>query len=107
MKRSFKCNCSEIIEEAKTMLEGFLVDALICNKCSEITLTPESAKELLRLRAESEKINSIRKIVRIGNSIGVTLPPEAADIGFTEGTSVDVHLIGEHEIVIRPKIVKH
>ena len=103
MKRSFKCNCGGKIEEGKTMLEGFLIDALICNKCSEITISPESAKELLKLREEAEKINSERKIVRIGNSIGVTLPPEAEEIGFKEGTEVDVHLIGRHEISIKPK----
>ena len=107
MKRSFKCNCGGKIEDSKTMLEGFLVEALVCNKCCEITLTPESAKELLKLREESEKINSIRKIVKIGNSIGVTLPPEAEEIGFKEGTTIDVLLIGQHEIVIRPKVVKN
>ncbi len=106
MKRNFKCNCGGRIEESKTLLEGFLVDALICDKCSEITLTPESAKELLKLKEESEKINSIRKVVKIGNSIGVTLPPEAEEIGFKEGTVIDVHLIGEHQIVIKPKVVK-
>lgn len=105
MKKSFKCNCGGRIEEGKTMLEGFLIDALICDKCAEITLSPESAKELLRLREESEKINSERKIVRIGNSIGVTLPPEAEEIGFREGTTVDVHLIGQHQIVIKPKVI--
>ena len=70
MKRRFKCNCGGKIEESKTMLEGFLVNALVCNECCEITLTPESAKELLKLRDDSERINSIRKIVKIGNSIG-------------------------------------
>ncbi len=37
------------------------------------------------LMKEAEKINSERKVVRIGNSIGVTLPPEAENIGFKEG----------------------
>ena len=107
MKRTFKCNCGGKIEESKTILEGFLVDSLVCSKCSEITLTPESAKELLRLREESEKINSQRKIVRIGNSIGVTLPREAEKIGFTEGAEVDVQLIGEHQITIKPKAFRN
>ncbi len=107
MKRNFKCGCGGKIEEGKTMLEGFLIDALICNKCSEITLSPESAKELLRLREGAEKINSERKVVRIGNSIGVTLPPEAEEMGFTEGAQVSVQLIGDHQISIKPKIPKN
>ena len=98
-----KCNCGGIIEKGKTFIEGFLLDANVCNKCGDIGLPLESAKELLKLRKEAEKINSVRKVVKIGNSIGVTLPPEAEEIGFKEGTSVDVHLIGEHEIVIKPK----
>ncbi len=106
MKRNFKCGCGGQIEESKTMFEGFLVDALVCNKCSEVSFSPESAKELLRLREEAEKIDSERKIVKIGNSIGITLPHKAEEIGFKEGILVDVHLIGEHEIVIRPKSVK-
>ena len=107
MKRTFKCNCGGKIEESKTILEGFLVDSLVCSKCADITLTPGSAKELLRLREESEKINSERKVVRIGNSIGITLPPEAENIGFKEGTEVDVQLIGEHQIAIKPKAFRN
>ncbi|HLD56872.1 MAG TPA: AbrB/MazE/SpoVT family DNA-binding domain-containing protein [archaeon] len=101
-----KCSCGGTIERGKTFLEGFLLEANICDKCGDFGLPIESAKELLRLREEAEKINSIRKVVKIGNSIGITLPPEAEEMGFKEGTSVDVHLIGEHEIVIRPKPVK-
>ena len=107
MKRSFRCNCGGKIEESRTLVEGFLIDAMVCNKCGEVTLSPDSAKQLLRLRAEAERIDSERKIVRIGNSIGVTLPPEAETIGFREGTSVDIHLIADSQIVIKPKRMRH
>ncbi len=107
MRKNYKCNCGGIIEQSKTMLEGFLINALVCNKCAEVSLSPESAKELLRLREEAKNIDSTRKVVKIGNSIGITLPPEAEEIGFKEGELIDVHLIGEHEIVIKPKAVKN
>lgn len=107
MKRSFKCNCGGRIEESQTLVEGFLIDAFVCNKCGEVTLSPQSAKQLLKLRAEAEKIDSERKVVRIGNSIGVTLPPEAESIGFREGQLVDVHVIGERQILLKPKAVKN
>lgn len=98
-----KCNCGGTVSESRIMLEGFLIDAFICSKCSETTLSPESAKQLIRLREDAEKIDSERKVIRIGNSIGVTLPSQAEKVGFKEGQLVDIHLIGEHEIIIKPK----
>lgn len=107
MKKNFKCNCGGRIEESKTLTEGFLIDAMVCNKCGEVTLSPASAKQLLRLREEAERIDSERKIVKIGNSIGITLPPEAESIGFKEGSSVNIHLIADRQIVIKSKENRH
>ena len=98
--------CGGKIQETKTLVEGFLLDVLLCNKCGKLTLSPEAAKQLLRLRAEAEKIDSERKVVKIGNSIGVTLPSEAENIGFQQGGLVTVHLIGERQIVLTPKVAK-
>ncbi len=102
MKRKLRYGCSGTLEPARTMVEGFLIDALLCNSCGELSLRPEAAKQLLRLRAEAERIDGERKIVRIGNSIGVTLPPKAERLGFRAGGRVDVHVIGDRELVLRP-----
>lgn len=106
MKGRLICRCGGTVERGKTLVEGFLLDANVCGKCGDVGLPLESAKELLRLREEAKSIDSERKIVRIGNSIGVTLPPEAENIGFKEGGLVDVHLIGEREILIKSRAAR-
>jgi putative addiction module antidote len=41
-----------------------------------------------------------RKIIRIGNSLGVTLPREAiATLGLAEGDSVDVEVSGRQVVI--------
>ena len=104
--KSLICRCGGTVETGKAFVEGFLLEANVCSQCGDVGLPLESAKEMLRLKQEAEKIDSERKIVKIGNSIGITLPPEAEDIGFKEGCIVDVHLIGGHEIILKPKAIK-
>jgi antitoxin component of MazEF toxin-antitoxin module len=41
-----------------------------------------------------------RKLVRIGNSLGVTLPPSAiSSLGVVEGDSVDVEVENDHVLI--------
>lgn len=104
--KTYTCTCGGKIKESKAVVEGFVIDALVCEKCAAVTLTPDIAKQLLRLRAQAEKIQSERRVVRIGNSIGVTLPPEAEAIGFTEGRVVEMQVTGNQQISIKPKETK-
>jgi len=103
MKNRLICRCGGGIERNKTLVEGFLLEANVCSKCGDIGLSLESAKELLRLREEAKSIDSTRKVLKIGNSIGITLPHDSEKIGFKEGGLVDIRLIGEHEIAVKPK----
>jgi len=106
MKGNMKCECGGDIERKEALVEGFLLLASICSKCGEIGLPLESAKELLRLRQEAERIDSKRKIVRIGNSIGITLPHNSEKVGFREGQLAEIRLIKEGEIVVRAGVQK-
>jgi len=94
------CRCGGTVQSQKAFVEGFLLDAHVCGKCGDVGLSLEAAKELLRLREESRRMNTTRKIVRIGNSIGVTLPQDG---GFREGQTVAVELIGEGILSIKRK----
>jgi len=103
MKSKLLCRCRGTIERKETFVEGFLLTADVCSKCGELGLPLESAKELLWLRDAAKNIDSRRKIVRIGNSIGITLPHYSEKVGFREGELADIRLIGEGEIAIRAK----
>ena len=103
MKSKLRCRCGGTIERKETFVEGFLLAADVCSKCGEIGLPLQSAKELLRLREVAKSIDSRRKIVRIGNSIGITLPYDSEKVGFKEGELVNIRLIGDGEIAVRTK----
>jgi hypothetical protein len=103
MKTKLRCRCGGIIERKETFVEGFLLTADVCSKCGELGLPLKSAQELLRLREEAKRIDARRKIVRIGNSIGITLPHYSEKVGFKEGGLVDIRLIGDGEIAVRTK----
>ena len=106
MKEKLQCRCEGTIERKETLVEGFLLTADVCDKCGEVGLPLESAKELLRLHRDAKSIDSKRKIVRIGNSIGITLPHESEKVGFHEGGLTDIRLIGEGEISVRARTLK-
>ena len=103
MKSKLLCRCGGTIERKETFVEGFLLTADVCSRCGELGLPLESAKELLRLREESKSIDSRRKIVRIGNSIGITLPHYSEKVGFREGDLAEIRLIGNGEIAVKAK----
>lgn len=103
-RKGLICRCGGTINVQKAFIEGFLINANVCEKCGDTGLPLDTAKELLRLREEARKIKTTRKILRIGNSIGVTLPQEAEGIGFKEGQKVEIELLGEGEIGIKRKV---
>ena len=106
MKNKLQCKCGGTIDRKETFVEGFLITANVCSKCGEIGLSLESAKELLRLQEEAKNIDSERKIVRIGNSIGITLPCSSEQVGFREGGLADIRLLRDGEIAVRVKAVE-
>ena len=106
MKSKLQCRCGGTIDRKETLVEGFLLTADVCGKCGEIGLPLESAKELLRLQEEAKKIDSKRKIVKIGNSIGITLPHSSEKVGFRAGELAEIRLIGDGEIAVRVKALE-
>jgi len=100
-KHSTKCECGGRVGTSETLVEGFVLPANVCEHCGEVGLPLESAKRLLRLREEARRIESRRKVLRIGNSIGITLPAGPNGLDLKEGETVEVRLIGEGEVAVR------
>lgn len=87
-----KCNCGGSFIEKTVEFEGFDVKALKCSKCGEITFTPEQFKKILMLKELAKEINSTRKVVKIGNSLGITLPKAAKELGLKLGSRIELKL---------------
>ena len=86
------CICGGTIEEGIVDYEGFSISGFTCNKCGEITFSPEQFKIVLQLKEVATKLNSKRKVVRIGNSLGITLPKAIKEIGVKEGSYIELKL---------------
>jgi len=87
-----KCDCGGIFQEKTVEFEGFDVKALKCSKCSEITFTPKQFKKVLALKELAKEINSTRKVIKIGNSFGITFPPATKELGLNVKSKVNLRL---------------
>ena len=99
MKKTL-CSCGGIFEDKQVEFEGFDVKALKCNRCGELTFTPEQFKDVLALRELANKISSRRRIVRIGNSLGITLPKSVKELGLGIGSEVKIKLANRKSLQI-------
>ena len=70
----FRCDCGGVFKERVTKIDGLQTDAMVCSKCGFVTLTKDQAKRLMKLRQMMDALGK-RKVVRIGNTCGVTFPP--------------------------------
>ena len=80
-KGKMKCDCGGQFDVQLHDFDGLKSPAMVCGKCGEATLTKVQARRLMRLKELSMACRGKRKVVRIGNSIGITLPEELAKIG--------------------------
>ena len=57
-----------------TKFDNFETDAMVCPKCNFTTLTKEQAEKFVKLKQLHQIIDAKRKIIKIGNSMGLTFP---------------------------------
>lgn len=93
-ERTLKCDCGTLMEARQARFEGFDAEAMICPKCGFTTLTKKQAENYARLRQLHQIIDSERKIIRIGNSMGFTLPDRLRDFGVKVGKRVRIEALG-------------
>ena len=92
-ERKIKCDCGEILIEKKIKFDNFETEAMVCPKCNFLTLTKEQAERYAKLKQLHQIIDAERRIIRIGNSMGLTLPDRLQDFGAKVGKKVKIEAL--------------
>ena len=90
-----RCDCGGLFKEGVQEIDGLEVEALVCSKCGFTTLTKEQAKKLVKLRQMMDLIGK-RRVVRIGNTCGVTFPP----ILVRPGQEVEIRPVAPNKYIL-------
>ena len=93
--RTLTCDCGEQLREAEVEIGGILTIAMVCPKCHFTTLTAEQAKEFRKRLDLHHAVDQERQIIKVGNSIGITLPEKLKNFGITVGKKVKIEAIDE------------
>ena len=92
-KRKIRCDCGSILAEKRIKFGDFETEAMVCPKCSFTTLTKEQAERYIKLKQLHQIIDAERKIIKIGNSMGLTLPDKLQDFGAKIGKKVKIEAL--------------
>ena len=92
-ERKIKCDCGEFLIEGKIKFGDFETEAMVCPNCNFTTLTREQAEKYAKLRQLHQIIDAERKIIKIGNSMGFTLPENLQNFGIKVGKKVKIEAI--------------
>ena len=93
-KRQLKCNCGGTFEEKELEIDNLFVIAEKCSKCGEIIFSQKQAEEFLRLKELQDIVTGKRNIIKIGNSMGITLPEKLREFGVKVGSKVKIKATG-------------
>ena len=99
-ERKIRCDCGAFMEARQARFEGFETEAMVCPKCGFTTLTKEQASKYVKLRQLHQIIDAERKIIRIGNSMGFTLPDSLKDFGVKVGKKVKTEALGANSFKV-------
>ncbi|MBU2639784.1 MAG: hypothetical protein KKG75_03720 [Nanoarchaeota archaeon] len=87
-ERKIRCDCGGYLKERTIDFDSVKTKAMVCSKCNFTTLTKTQAKEYIRLKQLHQIIDAERKIIKIGNSMGLILPDRLREFGVKIGTKV-------------------
>ena len=87
-ERKIRCDCGNVLLERKASFGSFDSIAMVCPKCGFTTLTRQQAEKFARLKLLHEIIDDERKVIRVGNSMGITLPEQLKSYGIKIGKKV-------------------
>jgi hypothetical protein len=93
-ERKLICGCGGAFQPCKTDFQSFKADAMRCGKCGYVTLTKDQALAYSRLKDMHDIVDSERKIIQIGNSLGMTLPEKLRSHGVRAGGRVRLEATG-------------
>jgi hypothetical protein len=92
--RKMKCHCGAFLEEKEGDFDGFKTEALICPKCGHTAFTRQQADKYVKLRHLHKIMDAERKVIKIGNSMGFTLPDSMKEFGLKVGSKIRTEAIG-------------
>ncbi|MBI2143670.1 hypothetical protein HYU17_00770 [Candidatus Woesearchaeota archaeon] len=93
-ERKIRCDCGGLMEAKHARFEGFETKAMVCPKCSFTTLTKEQAHQYVKLKQMHRIVDAERRIIRIGNSMGFTLPDGLKEFGIKVGKRIRIEALG-------------
>jgi hypothetical protein len=94
------CNCGGYFEDKQHNFDSFATEAAVCNKCGHVTLSREQAEEYIKLKRMHQCVDSERKVIRIGNSFGLTLPEQLKEFGTKVGDKVKITALSSNSFKI-------
>ncbi len=99
-QRKIRCDCGKFLIEQVTSFDDIATEAMVCPNCGFTTLTKEQAQKYMRLKDLHKIIDSERKIIKIGNSMGLTLPDQLHDYGAKVGKKVKIEALTENSFKV-------
>lgn len=101
-KTKKKCiECSGLMELTLIEEKGIPCNAFKCKDCGHSVVTIEQMREYNHLKDLSQAIPEKRKIIKIGNSLGFTLPISLKKYGFNVGKEIEIKLLDAHNLSIK------
>jgi len=100
-RKVIKCECGgQFVEQCKE-IEGITSPVMVCDQCEEMMFSLEQSKLYHKLRSIQILLkNDERKISKIGNSMGITLPVKLKELGFNVGKNFNLQILDENKIII-------
>jgi hypothetical protein len=93
--RKIRCDCGAYLEEQIAQFDDFETEALVCPNCHFRTLTQEQAEKYVQLKRLHRIMDSEKKVIKIGNSMGITLPDSLKEFGVKVGGKVRIEALSD------------
>lgn len=99
-KRTLRCDCGEELVPDEREFDDLKTEAMVCPLCGFTTLTKEQAQRLLQLKTLQGLLRKERKIIKVGNSIGLTLPEKLTEMGVHVDQKVKITPLDTHSLTL-------
>ena len=87
-KRKMRCDCGGAYETRTVDFRGFKVEGLVCERCQDTVFTVQQSKRVFDLAKKHGMFG--RKVIKVGDSLAVTIPKTLTEFGWKEGMQVKV-----------------
>ena len=98
--RKITCDCGQTLKEKEVVIESISTPALVCPNCGFRTLTIDQAKRFQKRLELHKAIDQHKQVIKIGNSMGITLPEKLKEFGVKVGRKVKLEAIDERSFKV-------